>query len=183
MRVVRWFVAGVVIAVVMVVAIGVWIDRSTPVQVIVSALPPREVHVQVDGAVALPGVVILSGEPRLLDVIDAAGGMTEEADLSALNLAGRVGDGERVTIPARGGAEAADASAPASTAARLNLNAATAAELEALPGIGAVLADRIIELREQKGGFSSIDELVEVKGISHRLLEDLRPLVIVDEGG
>lgn len=185
MRLVRWFVGGTVIALILVLAIVAWIDRSTTVQVVVSSLPPRQIHVQVEGAVATPGVVVVPGDARLIDVVNAAGGFSEDVNLASLNLAGRVGDGERVVIPNTAIAGAAEPDlAPSGSEARggrVNINVASVSELEDLPGIGKVLAGRIIEYRDEHGTFTSVDELANITGISSRLVEDLRPLVTIDD--
>lgn len=184
MRLARWFAGGAVIALIFVLAIVIWADRSTPVQVVVSAIPAAQIRVQVDGAVATPGIVVLPGDARLIDVVNAAGGFTDEADVTVLNLAGRVGDGERVLIPMLGAAPTVPSMSPSGEpVAPVNINTATLAELDDLPGIGEVLAGRIVDYREEHGPFTSIDELSDVKGISPRLVEDLRPLVTVDGSG
>lgn len=187
MRLIRWFLAGAVIALILVLAIVVWIDRAASVQVVVSTIPAREIRVHVEGAVATPGVVALPGDARLVDAVDAAGGFAGDADFASLNLAGRVGDGERVIIPDTSAALAnplaTTKSAPEPGSAVVNLNTATADELVALPGIGPVLAGRIVEYRERQGQFVTVDELSSVTGISARLVDELRPLVTVDDGG
>lgn len=182
MRLARWFVGGAVIALILVLAVAVWMDRSATVQVVVSTDTTRDIRVQVSGAVATPGVVEVPGDARLIDVVNAAGGFTDAADVTALNLAGRVGDGEQILIPVLGETPPGGTGVAAQSSL-LNLNTATAAQLDGLPGIGPVLAGRIVEYRDQHGPFTSVDELANVQGISPRLVEDLRPLVIVDENG
>ncbi len=156
-------------------------DRLDRPSLIVSDMSLPTIVVQVDGAVATPGTFRLPGGARLDDLDSAAGGFTAEADLTALNLAARIGDGEVVRIPAR--STAAPTTEPAGTATaitRVNLNTATSDELTALPGIGPVLSERIVAWRDQNGPFTSLDQLVEVEGISSRLLDELRPLVTLD---
>ncbi len=147
-----------------------------------------EVVVDVVGAVATPGVVRLAAGSRVVDAITAAGGATPDAQLSALNLARLLVDGEQIAVPRAG--EPPAAAAPAGTvqdgvvqdgAAQdglVDLNAATAADLDALPGIGPVLADRIVAHREERP-FTTVDELADVAGIGPTLLERLRALVRV----
>jgi competence protein ComEA len=138
-----------------------------------------EVVVDVVGAVAVPGVVRLPQGARVVDAITAAGGATADAQVSALNLARVLADGEQIVVPRPGeqptGAEAV---AGADADATVDLNTADAADLDALPGIGPVLADRIVAHR-QDGPFASVDELADVAGIGPTLLERLRDLVRV----
>lgn len=155
------------------------LDR--PSMVVIDASLPTIV-VQVDGAVATPGTYRLPGGARLDDLVGQAGGLTEDADLATLNLAARVGDGEVVRIPDRSTAvPVTEVPGTASAATRVNINTASAEELVQLPGIGPVLSDRIVAYREQNGSFISLDDLVEVEGISTRLVEELRPLITLDE--
>ncbi|PVU84261.1 competence protein ComEA [Cellulomonas sp. WB94] len=150
------------------------------------------VVVHVVGEVATPGVVQLAAGSRVDDAIRAAGGATERADLAALNLARVVIDGEQVVVPAPGDAVAPQTGAPpgggtapdgagsgGSSSATVDLNGADAAALDALPGIGPVLAGRIVDWRQANGRFASVDQLGEVDGIGPTLLAKLRPLVRV----
>lgn len=149
-----------------------------------------EVVVHVVGRVDAPGVVRLLAGSRVADAIEAAGGPAGEADLARVNLARVLVDGEQVVVPAPGEELPAPVAAPpaaggaASTpggsgSAPVDLRTAGVAELDALPGIGPVLSQRIVEHRETIGGFRSVDELGEVSGIGDVLLERLRPLVSV----
>ena len=158
-----------------------------------------EVYVHVVGAVGSPGVVKLRAGTRVQDAIDAAGGATEEAVLAGVNLARVVADGEQLLVPdaealetmaaAAGGAEAgagtageADTTASAdaqSGASLININTADAVLLETLPRVGPALAGRIIDWREQNGGFQSVDQLLEVSGIGVKTLEGFRDRVTV----
>lgn len=156
-----------------------------------------QVVVHVVGQVAEPGLVRLAVGARVDDALTAAGGATDEADLGQVNLARLVVDGEQVfvprpgEVPPGGGAGAsvtapagpspagAGAAAGAPAGSPLDLNAATLADLDGLPGIGPVLAQRILDWREQNGRFTSVEELGEVSGIGDRVLENLRPLVRV----
>lgn len=141
--------------------------------------PTAEVVVDVVGAVATPGVVRLAQGSRVVDAIAAAGGATAEAQVSALNLARVVIDGEQIAVP-RPGEQPAPSGAGALTGGDdlVDLNTADAAALDALPGIGPVLADRIVSHRED-GRFTTVDELADVAGIGPTLLERLRDLVRV----
>jgi competence protein ComEA len=120
----------------------------------------------------------------VLDAVEAAGGADDGVDLSGLNLARLVADGEQVLVgiePAAGGAATAGPPGGPATSAGgpIDLNAATADQLDTLPGVGPTLAGRILEWREQHGRFSSVDELLEVSGIGPKTLAELAPLVTV----
>lgn len=151
------------------------------------------VTVHAAGALAHPGVYVLPAEARVADVMEAAGGALPEADVDQLNLALRVADGERVYLPRKGEAAVPPPAAPSSggggggprggTATTrgqlLDLNTATAGQLEALPGIGPSLAQAIVEHRTRHGRFRSVDDLLEVPGIGPAKLGAVRPLVRV----
>lgn len=141
---------------------------------------PSTLVVHVAGAVSEPGVYEVPADARVMDVIDAAGGPTADADVEQLNLAAPVVDGSRIYVPRFG--EIAPAVSGASAAADegpLDLNAATLEQLDALPGIGPTTAQAILDERERRGGFRSVDELLEVRGIGPAKLEQLRDLVRV----
>lgn len=145
------------------------------------------VVVHVVGRVAKPGLVTLASGARVADALEGAGGPTRTADLASLNLARTVVDGEQIYVPAEGesvpGAAgstgAREAEAPGSGAAVVDLNTADAVTLDALPGIGPVLAERIVAWRTDNGPFTSVDELTEVSGIGPAVLEKLRESVRV----
>jgi competence protein ComEA len=158
------------------------------------ASPPSiaavEVVVQVAGAVTQPGVYRLAEGARVVDLVEAAGGALADADLQALALAGRLTDGQRVQVPRQGevlppsvlGVPAADASGAGGASAPMtpvDLNAATMAELDALPGIGPATAQAILTYRERNGPFRTVDDLGEVQGIGPARLDALRDLVRV----
>lgn len=153
------------------------------------------VVVHVAGAVQNPGVYELDSGSRVNDAVTAAGGLRGDADTSAINLAASASDGSQVYIPVQGeappssagGTEAAHSFAGTGlgtdrgtdAAGLVNINMASAEELQTLPKVGPVLAASIISWREQYGGFSSVDELDQVSGIGPATLEALRPLVTV----
>jgi len=156
--------------------------------------PSAEVVVHVSGAVKRAGVYRLAPDSRVADAIEQAGGATEHADLDALNLAEPLQDGQKIHVPRKGEVSpptvasvapsrtprsAPQAAATATTQFPINLNTATADQLEAIPGIGPVLAQRIIEYRQTRGRFQSVDELLEVRGIGPKRLESMRPYVVV----
>ncbi len=115
----------------------------------------------VAGAVRNPGIVDVLPGAIVADAIEAAGGALPGADLDSLNLAASVGPGERVFVPLPGTAAPAVSGIPAISTAGLDLNRASAAELETLPGIGPSLASAIIQYREQNGPFQSVEELLQ----------------------
>ena len=139
--------------------------------------------VHVVGRVRRPGLVRLPPGSRVADAIAAAGGAREEADLSALNLARPLVDGEQVHVPAPGElvtpapGPAGPGAAVGAGGALVDVNTADLAGLDTLPGVGPVLAQRIVDWRTEHGRFTSVDELGEVSGIGDKLLAQLRPRV------
>ena len=127
-----------------------------------------ELVVHVTGAVESPGVVTLDAGSRVEDAVALAGGLTPDADESGVNLARFVIDGEQIYVPRVG-----------ETGTALNINKATAAELEALPGIGPVLAERIVEDRETRGPFASVEDLGRVEGIGDAVISEIAAVATV----
>lgn len=154
-------------------------------------VPALTVTVHVAGQVAAPGVYSVPSGARVADAVVAAGGTAAEADVEALNLAAKVSDGERVYVPRKGeaapppvagGPAAAPGGGPGggrAPAALVDLNTATAEQLEALPGVGPATTRAILAYRASRGRFRSVTELLEVPGIGPAKLEALRPLVRV----
>ncbi len=154
---------------------------------------PGRIMVDVVGAVARPGLHELPAASRVADAVAAAGGLTAEADRVRLNLAEPLSDGSRLWVPAvgesagpevvpitSGPGDGSPETSAAAGGAPLNVNTASAAALEALPGIGPALAAAIVEHRQRSGPFATVDELVEVSGIGPVKLEQIRPLATVD---
>jgi len=204
---------GVGVAVAMAAVLtGLWLSAQRPHSVPVSAAAPQltsaaspvgtggldlaastappavtgatRVVVDVAGKVRRPGLYRLPAGARVDDALRAAGGPLRRVDLSSLNLAARVVDGQQILVGVAGGPAAAGppaggpAPAPAaSSTAPVSLNSATLEQLEALPGIGPVLAQEILDWRAANGGFTSIDQLTQVSGIGDVTFADLRPLV------
>ena len=155
---------------------------------------PTTVTVHVVGQVVRPGVVRVPMGSRVTDAVARAGGPRPDADLSAINLARVVVDGEQVRVPkpgealtpvegsgpsAGGGPGAPPVGGGGAASAPVNLNTAGLADLDQLPGVGPVLAQRILDWRTEHQRFASVDELGEVSGIGDKLLAQLRPKVAV----
>lgn len=151
---------------------------------------PVGVVVHVVGQVGRPGVVRLPPGSRVADAVEAAGGVTRRRAADSVNMARLVVDGEQIvvgasegetgtTAAAAPGASAAEVGAGAATSGPLDINSASGEQLDALPGVGPVIAGRIVEWRTAHGRFSSVDELGEVSGIGEATLARLRPLVRV----
>ena len=139
----------------------------------VNSAPKLVVHVV--GAVRRPGLYRLPDRSRIADAVTRAGGPTRKADLSAVNLAAPVADGLQVVVPARAPPDKAGGEGPPSgPQGPVHLNTATLEELDALPGVGPVTAQKILDYRQQHGAFASIDELDAIPGIGPARLEQLR---------
>lgn len=175
---------------------GLWYVRSLPRPVEVaaapsggtasapaSASPSPELVVLVDvaGWVRRPGVYEFTEGARVIDAIDAAGGARSGAVLEALNLAAPLTDGIQILVPREGqeGVAPAPVTGGAVGGGLVNVNSAIATELEELPGIGEVIAQRIIDYRTENGPFATVDELLDVSGIGDAILESIRELVTV----
>lgn len=141
------------------------------------------VFVHVAGLVRRPGVYELTEGARVAEAIQLAGGPKGKADLTVLNLAAQLVDGQQIVIPKQGPdggiPVVGGGGAPGTVGGLVNVNTADAATLDTLPGIGEVMAQRIIDHREQNGPFASVDDLINVKGIGPITLEELRPLVTI----
>jgi competence protein ComEA len=190
-RLAAWAAAALVL-----LLLSAWyLARSRPAAV-AAAVPPAatiavhsasergaRVVVDVAGAVARPGVYRLSAGARVEDALEHAGGATRRADLSQINRAAKLEDGRQILVPARVRAASAGATAPAAAEAApgqpLNLNTATLEQLDELDGVGPATAQKILDFREQHGGFGSVDELDQVPGIGEMRLAALRDHVRV----
>lgn len=149
-----------------------------------------EVYVDVDGAVVRPGVYRLKDGARVSQAIDAAGGLTAEADVTGLNRASKVTDGQKIYVPTVGEQHAAAAvdgaesgagttSGAGSLSGLVNINTASAAELQTLSGIGPSMAQSIIDERSKNGPFASVDDLMRVSGIGEKKLAKIKDGICV----
>ena len=147
---------------------------STDVVATATPAPGGAIYVHVLGAVLAPGLYELREGDRVVDAIAVAGGFAEGADETQLNLARQVADGEQLVVPVMGAPVAAG-----EQSGKVNLNTATAEQLETLPRVGPALSQRILDWREQNGRFSSVEDLMSVTGIGGKTFEGLRDLVTV----
>jgi competence protein ComEA len=181
----------------MVAAVGVWRERPVPEPApalplvtaaaarVPSAPPLAETHevvVSVVGRVARPGLIRLPDGTRIADALAAVGGALPGTDLMGLNLARRLSDGEQLLVgvaPPPGQPAATGASGTSGGSGPIDLNAATLDQLDGLPGVGTVTAQRIVDWRVAHGRFTSVDQLREVSGIGQARFGQLRKLVRV----
>ena len=153
-------------------------------------LTPALIVVYVSGAVVRPGVYSLPPESRVHEAIQSAGGATAEADLGRVNLADWIRDGQQIYVPAAGeenppvppvrqsGVEILPGEAMRSAGGgKININAASAEELQVLPGIGPVYAERIVQYRRDHGPFQRIEDITQVKGIGPKTLEQIAGMI------
>ena len=158
-------------------------QQTVPRPVRVAAAPtrtqPAAIYVDIVGAVRRPGLYRLRDGSRVADAVRRAGGATPKAQLELLNLAARISDGEQVVVPRRGagGVVAGASEGTASPSGPVHLSSATLDQLDALPGIGPVTAEKILDYRRDHGAFGSVDELDAVPGIGPARLAQLRELV------
>lgn len=172
-------IAGTGVLVVVIGAIWFGLGKETslpspPLRTEVEDLAAQVIRVHVSGAVGAPSVVQLPVDAIVADAVAAAGGAIASADLTAINLAAPVRAGERIVVPDR------DASAGSPSEIRdqgIDVNDASALELEGLPGVGPVLANRIVAFRIERGPFRAIEDLLDVPGIGEAKLLQMRELL------
>jgi competence protein ComEA len=191
----RGEIAGLIVVLVAVLGgAGLWYARSLPKPVTIAEAGPGAAQqvssspspavtliVDVAGEVREPGVYEFAEGDRVIDAIERAGGSLPKGDLSLLNLAAPLTDGTQILVPKAGppGAVVPGGTAPGSTSGLININSASATELETLSGIGEVLAATIVEYREQNGPFASVEDLMDVSGIGPATLDEIRDQVTV----
>lgn len=199
--------AAVVAVLVFLIALLVWNAISPNAGLTItqeaSAEPAEEVSeaqtgpfiaVHVDGAVKNPGLYSLEakteGDLRINDVVEAAGGLTSEADVTGINLAAKVEDGQKIHIPKRGetlsssdgsvsSTNSASSTGSGGQSSLVNINTANEQELETLPGVGVATAKAIVEDRKEHGPFSSIEDLMRVSGIGQKKFDKLKGQICV----
>ena len=202
--------AGLVVVIVLLLAaVGFWYTRSLPRPIDIatdaapmavassvpsasvavapsastSASPSTTLIVDVTGWVRKPGVFAFEPGDRVIDAVERAGGARDNADLTLLNLAAPLVDGQQILVPKEGAAAPSavpgPTGVPGATGGLVNINTADEATLETLNGVGPVLAASIIAYRTEQGPFTSIDQLDEVSGIGPATMEDLRSQVTV----
>jgi competence protein ComEA len=166
--------------------------RGEPIKLLpVPTAPPIVVHVS--GAVIKPGIYYLQNNSRVQDALEAAGGLLPEANPHSMNLAAFIRDGERIWVPYHSSADeqprSYDPANPSSPGEQnnnsfinglLNINTATQAELEKLPGIGPITAGKIITYRQNNGPFTCIEDIQKVSGIGIATFETIQPLITVE---
>lgn len=161
---------------------------SRPVGTEIQLIPPptpSPILVHVDGAVQLPGVYPLPVGSRIQDAVKAAGGFSDLADPSLVNLAARLKDGDKITIPTIGQTSLPENSRSGAviqtSSTGIDINTATAAELEALPGIGPGRAEDIVKYRESHGSFTYIEEIMNVPGIGQSTFDQIKDLITLSK--
>jgi competence protein ComEA len=159
--------------------VTITINPPPPTATALPSATPAPITVYVTGAVAQPGTTVtLPPGSRVEDALAAAGGILPSADMERVNLAALLRDGDQVHVPAVGDADAAIATASGGTL--ININTATADEIDQLPGIGPALAERIVAYRETTGPFASLDDLDQVEGIGPDVLADIGALIVFE---
>lgn len=158
-------------------------DATSLVTVSVKEERSAAIKVHVTGSVVNPGLYELTGGARVADALQLAGGPTPSADLSQINLAAKLADGQQVAIPEKGTLPSAARPAPGAVSGGpgqpLNLNSATPDQLEKLDGIGPKTAEKITEYRDAHGGFKSVEELMEVPGIGPAKFDQIKDQVCI----
>jgi competence protein ComEA len=192
MKTILYIVIGVLLG--LLLAGGVWLAARAPQGEGVELRPaptPEPIQVHVAGAVVRPGLYDLPEGSRVMDAIEAAGGLVAEADKNGLNLAAHVEDAQKLEVPFvsgyipeanQGFAVISDGtSSPLAGERLININAASLQELDQLPGIGPTTAQKIIAYREENGPFARIEDIVNVSGIGSATYEDIKDLITVGD--
>lgn len=192
MKPVMYVLIGILVG--LLLAGGIWVGSRQPQGEMVELRPaptlePLRVHVA--GAVVHPGVYDLPDNSRVTDAIEAAGGFLADADKNGLNLAARLEDGERLDVPYVAGYAPAESQgftvvsegtpSPLAGADLVNINTASADELDKLPGIGQTTAQRIIDYRTNNGPFATIEDIINVAGIGTATYDEIKDLITVGE--
>lgn len=187
----RNLITAVLIALILVGGFVFYLKRPQPLPITVqdnsstaTAALDSTIKVYVSGAVLSPGVYTLKSGDRVEDAIEAAGGPSSAADLGRVNLAKRIADEQQVSVPAIGSAALpastalpGAAGASEETSGPIDINAASAQELESLPGIGPVYAQQIIRYRDENGPFKTIEDIKKVEGIGDSRFQQIKDLI------
>lgn len=137
------------------------------------------IKVHVKGEVNRPGVYQIPADSRVIDAVEAAGGAKDSADVNELNLAAVLSDGIEIVVPQTGAAAKEQSAAQGEQSGKINLNTATADELDKLPGIGSTRAQAIVDYRQSNGRFLTVDDLKNVPGFGVKLVDQVRGSVFV----
>jgi competence protein ComEA len=156
-------------------------DRGAEPLVVEDGGPPDgDIRVYVTGAVANPGVYGMAPNLRWIDAVEAAGGHTSSADLQSINLATRLSDEDMIVVPSLGDSAAVAGHSAAGSITVVNINSATEAELDTLPGIGEVRAGRIVSSRNEVGPFTAIEDLLARELVPDSVFDEIAPLISVN---
>nr|MBC7246120.1 ComEA family DNA-binding protein [Chloroflexota bacterium] len=183
-------------------AMLLFIKKPVPAPIVIHPIPPpaaqprvptatpEPIQVYVSGAVAHPGVYVIPWDSRVQQAISAAGGATANADLARINLAQRVYDEQQIYVPALDelATPVLPTVVPRTTGSemsaipgrKININAASASELEILPGIGPALAQRIVDYRQSAGPFQHLEDIKKVKGIGDGIFAQIKELITIE---
>jgi competence protein ComEA len=178
-------IVGVLSALLLTAGAVIYVRRpaTQPIEIVEpSRTPVRssvELAVYVTGAVQDPGVYYLLAESRVQDALEAAGGPTVNADLDRVNLAERVHDEDQIYFPEIGEENVPSTRMGGSGEGLININTASVAELESLPGIGPALAQSIVDYRAAHGAFDTVEEIMEVEGIGQGIFDEIKELITV----
>ena len=179
----RVHIVGALFCLLLLAGAVIFVRRPTPQAIEIiepspSPIPtPAQLAVYVTGAVVDPGVYHLPEGSRIEEVLQAAGGATAEADLDRVNLARKVHDEEQIYVPQVGEESPPAPLGSMSEGGPININTASAAQLETLPGIGPILAQRIVDHRGAQGPFTAVEDIMKVQGIGEALFNEIRDLI------
>lgn len=173
------------------IIVGILIGLIATAAILFIASPPRgsqilllatstqpPITIQISGEVVRPGLLSLAPGSRIADAINQAGGTLPEADISTLNLAQKLSDGQHIYVPDIN-APSGDKSSTALTVGVIDLNSASVVQLDGLPGIGLTKAEAIIAYRQKIGGFDKIEQILDVPGIGPAIFDQIKDKIIV----
>lgn len=161
-------------------AVNVVLTENTEEKAAIDKVDTLDIYVHVSGRVRNPGVYSLKTGERIIDAINKAGGALPDADLDALNLAQKLHDEDKIYVPKKGELNNNNHGTNYNNSGKININTASAAELEKLPGIGETLAQRIVEYREKYGKFQKIEDIMKVSRIGPKIFEQIKDMITVN---